>query len=359
MSTLTKHIALLLGVAALLVACERKPISDTCVCATTLSIPIDIDWETSGIELQNVTVLFYDSSDGTLLYEHKYEHNNNDIQSYAYLPEGSYTAVVFNELRDQIDYLSCVGYDNLYTLRFESSADDPARSRATTRSYVEQSGDLAVAMVEGIEVTEDMILEAAYAADDDTGSTKALSTATKATIVSLMGVTTVKKNSTISITAHIDNIYYARMPALVDLNNLADGYYVYGDVNSNVPSTIQFTMNNRTYDEGSMYNGSISTTISTFGTLVDRSSTSGHDESTPVTLDFLFQLIDADYTEVSYEEDVTDQISFDETNNAIYLSINFNLSEPLPEVEPENSGGGSGFGAEVEDWDEVDVPLIQ
>ncbi|MFI3288339.1 MAG: DUF5119 domain-containing protein [Rikenellaceae bacterium] len=359
MKTIIKNISLLLCVVAVFASCERKPIYDDCICNNKLAIPIDVDWETSGIELQNVTVLFYNAEDGTLSQEHKYEHNSNDIQSYAYLPEGSYTAVIFNELRDQIDYVSCVDYENLSTLKFETNTADPARSRVSTRSYVEQPGDLAVATVEGIVVTEAMILEAAYAAQNSS-DTKSLSTETKATVESLMDVTTVKKNTTINISAHFDNIYYARMPSLVDLVNLADGYYVYGDKNSDSTATVQFTMNNRTYDTESFYNGTISTSVTAFGTLSDRTSTSGHDESTPVVLDVLFKLVDVDQTEVSYDLDVTSLIVHETlSDGSIVMTIDATFTEALPPVEPEGSEGDSGFGAEVEDWDEVDVPLTQ
>ncbi len=359
MKTIIKNISLLMCVVATVASCERKPLYDSCVCTNTLSIPIDIDWETSGVTPQNASVLFYNAEDGSLVYEHTYEHNTKSIQSYASLPVGDYTAVVFNELRNQIDYISCVGHENLSTLKFEGNAAAPLRSRATTRSYIKQSGDLAVAMVEGIVVTDDMIVEAANAeANEDTKSSD-LSTATKATIESLMGVVPEKKNTTINITAHIKNIYYARMPALVDLVNLSDGYYVYGDKNSSTPSTLQFTMNNRTYDYGSYYDGTISTSIVTFGTLTDRSSTSGHDDSTPIILDLLFKQIDKAQSEVSRDMDVTNIMTHSLQSDGSYsITINADLDEELPAVEPEGSEGGSNFGSSVEDWDEiVPVPL--
>lgn len=356
-TTITK-ISLLLCVAVALSSCHRKPIYDSCLCQSTLSIPIDIDWETSGIDLQNVSVLFYDAEDGSLQYEHIYEHNSKDVQSYASLPTGSYTAVIFNELRGQIDYLSCVDHENISTLHFVSNSEEPLRSRAATRSYIAQSGDLAVAVVEGIEVTDDMILEASAA--DDSDDTKALSTATKTTVESLMGITTVKKNTTIYVTAHVQNIYYARMPSLVDLTNLADGYYVYSDANSSSTSTLQFTMNNRTYYEGSYYDGYIYTTVTAFGSLEDRTSTASHDASSPIMLDLLFKMVDAEQSEQTLTMDVTDQIVHQTlADGSITMTIEVEFSDPLTPVEPEGSAGDSGFGSEVEDWDVVYVPLGQ
>lgn len=360
MKTIIRNISLLLCVVATLASCYRKPLYDECICVTTLSIPIDVDWETSGVEPQNVTVLIYNSDDGSLYYEHQYQQNDNDIQSYVELPSGDYTAVVFNELRDQIDYVSCVDYDNISTLKFESNDDEPLRSRSTssTRSYVEQPGDLAVAVVDNIIVTDEMIVEAAYSSSSDTKSSE-LSVETKTTVESLMGVVTLKKNATIIITAHIKNIYYARMPALVDLVNLADGYYVFGDNNSTTTSTLQFTMNNRTYDnESPQRNGTISTTVIAFGSLDDRLSSSGHDETTPVMLNLLFQLIDADYTEAELSMDVTSSIVHSEqSDGSVLMTIDVSFGDALPEVTPEGTTD-SGFGSDLIDWGVVEVPIL-
>ncbi|MFR9620896.1 MAG: DUF5119 domain-containing protein [Rikenellaceae bacterium] len=356
MRQMIKNISLLLLAAATIVSCHRKPIYDTCICENTLAIPISIDWTTSGIDLQNVTVLFYDAADSTLQYEHKYEHNDNDIQSYVYLPEGSYTAVVFNELRDQIDYVSCVGYDNLSTLKFESNGDTPLRSRSSTRSYVKESGDLAVKVIEGIEITEAMIIEAAGASTDEDG-TKALSAETRATVDALTGVMPLKKNTLVCITAYIDNIWYALM-SLVDLVNMADGYYVDGDQNSSTTSTLQFTMNNRTYNEDSELDGYITDTITTFGTLTDRLSTSGHDSSTPITLDILFQMVDNETTQSIVIDNLADYTFTQEEQSDGSVLIEIVVEGSLEPVTPADSDGDSGFGSTVKDWEDVvSVPL--
>ncbi|MFI3266653.1 MAG: DUF5119 domain-containing protein [Rikenellaceae bacterium] len=357
MKTMIKNISLLLCAAVTLASCERKPLYDDCSCYSTLSIPIDVDWETSGVTPEkNVTVLVYNSNDGSLYYEYTYEHNDNDIQSYISLGSGSYTAVVFNEKRDQVDYVSCVGYENLSTLKFESNAaEEVLRSRSTTRNYVQQPGDLAVAVVEGIVITDDMIVEG-YNEE----GTKSTSSATKATVESLTGVTPLKKNTTINIVAHVDNLFYANSPALADLVNLADGYYAYGDSNSSTTSTLQFKMGDFVFDDpDSYFNGSLSGTVTAFGTLESRTSTSGHD-SNPVMLDILFQQIDAAGTETPLVMDVTNYITF--TNNSdgsVTIDIEVTFEEALPEVQPDGSSGSSGLGSNVAEWEKVDVPLNQ
>lgn len=345
MNKVVKRVFQLLCVAVVLLSCERKALFDDCVCSSTLTLPINIDWATSGILPQNVTILFYDSEDGALAYEHIFEHNGENIQSYVQLSEGSYTAVVFNELLGQIDNVLCVDHHFFSTLKFEGHDDNPLRSRSESRKYIKQSGDLAVAVVENIVITQDMILEA---------------NTSKSPVDMLMGVVPKKRNTVINIIAHIDNIYYARMPALVDLVNLSDGYFVEEDKNSGEPSTIQFTMNNRAYDQGSIYNGKISTSITTFGTLHDRGSTQGYSEKEPIILDILFKQIDESQSEVSLEMDVTSQVIHTKlSDGSMLITIDVRFDEELPAVKPEDSSGDSGFGAQTEDWEDVDVPLQQ
>ncbi|MFI3283368.1 MAG: DUF5119 domain-containing protein, partial [Rikenellaceae bacterium] len=335
MKKIITNISLLLIVATFASSCERKTLTTECLCTSTMLIPIDVDWSVCGVTPQNVTLLIYNKENGDLYYEHYYEHNIEDIQSYVRLGEGEYTAVVFNELRDQINYISCVDHQNLYTLKFESETSTPLRSRLESRGYVSQVGDLAVATIENIEITQEKILEAESIVAEYYSSTKAaeLSASTKSTVESLLDVQPTKKSSTIEINAHITGIHNARTPALVDLINLADGYYVYGDQNSSSTSTLQFTTSDIDYDDGSTRDGVISTTITTFGTLSDRSSTSGHDDDTAVTLDILFQLINESSDEVNLTKDVTDDITHTQlSDGSYYITINTTFTDALPDV---------------------------
>ncbi len=358
MKTIIKNISLLLCVVVTLASCERKPISDDCICNNKLRIPINVDWSRSGITPQNVSVIFYDAATGKLVYEHTYEQNNKDIQSYAALPIGSYKAVVFNELRNEIDYVSCVGYESFETLKFESNNDAPIRSRSiTTRGYVEQPGDLAIEVINGIEVTKEMIVEAAQV-ESNTDGTKSLSDATRAAVESLMDVTPQKRTNTIKVTAHIKGLNNARL-ALADLINLSDGYYVASDKNSTTPSTLQFAMNNRVYDKGSNRDGTITATVTSFGTMNDRFTVSGHDDSTPVILDILFKLVDkAPSTEYPLKMDATKLMTITEqSDGSVLIVINVDFNETLPDVLPEGSDGDSNFGSSVDDWgDMIPVP---
>lgn len=366
-----RNISLLMCL-ALVASCYRKPMFDECICDHLLTIPIDVDWERSEVEPQNVTVMFYDSESGKLLLEHKYQQNDNEIQSYVNLPIGNYRAVIFNELRNQIDYVSCVGAENFETLKFESNDGKPLRSKAEERKYVEQPGALATATVTDIVVTGEMIAEMAQSKSDQT-QTKVLSKATESAITSLLGVEPLRKDATIIINAHIKNLIYARMPALVDLVNLADGYYVFGDRNSTTPSTLQFMMSDKTLDETTpLRNGTLSTKLTAFGSFSDRHSSAGHDSKSPITLDMMFQMTDKESTEETLTMDVTDDIEYiDQENGSVLMIIDIDFAESLPEVLPEDTdrpdgsgeggtstGPDSGFGSDLIDWGEVDVPLL-
>lgn len=321
---LTAFVALSLG------SCQRRPLDEAC--ETTSKIPIGTLWEKSEVKAQNVTAYFYDQESGKLVSEYRFENIPQTIQSYVSVPFGKYTVVVHNEIREQIKNVSVRGFDNLSTLEFFTQDDATAKTRAEGDTYIKQPDPVAAAIVRNVSIEP--------AKDNN----------------QLIGIETEQKNSYMYITVHIKGLNNARMPALVDLRNIASSYFVNTDQPSKVPSTVQFTMNNRTYDEGSQTDGTISSTVALHGTLGDRLSVSGHKEK-PIYLDMLFMLIDADKTVIRRTVDITSIISFTKMNNgSVHLLLNLNLEDSLPEVIPEGSED-SGFGSDLEDWDWVDVPL--
>lgn len=311
-------------------SCHRRPLSEPC--QDTIQIPVGTLWEKSEVKAQNVTAYFYDNETGELIREHRFENIPQTIQSYVSLPFGSYSVVFHNEIREQIKNVSVRGYENIGTLEFFSHTDPNAKTRAEGDTYLKQPDPMATAIVRNVSI------------QPGTDNKQ------------LLGVVMDQKNSYMYITVHVKGLNNARMPALVDLRNVSSGYFVNSDQPSTVPSTIQFTMNNRTYDEGSATDGTISAIISLHGTLGDRMSVSGHTQK-PVYLDMLFMLIDADKTLVRQTIDVTSLISFaKQVNGSVHLNLNLDLKDTLPEVVPEGSGD-SGFGSDLEDWDSVDIPL--
>ena len=332
-------------------SCTRQEILMDCSCSNSAKIPVTTDWTQSGITPQNITMLFYSDIDGSLAFEHRYEHNSNEVHSYVHVPVGKYTVVVFNELRGQISNIAVRGYENLSTLGFYAMENPDVRARSRDNSYIHEPGNLGVKIIRDFEVTNELI---AYTHEDELTN---VSVSTKSTSEALLNILPENKINWLDIKAHIKGLNNARMPALVDLQNISDGYIVQEDKNTMTPATMQFDMNNRTYDTGSYRDGTISTRVALFGTLGDRVSVSDHSADFPIIVDILFMLVDKDKTLVSRKVDVTNLITFDkELSGSVTLTINIDIDDPLPDVKPEG-GTDSGFGSELEDWDEIDVPL--
>ena len=321
------------------VCCHRQPLEDEYY--EHVKVPVSINWTKSDLTPQNVTVLFYNETDGKLALEHRFENNPNEIQSYADVPYGKYTVVVFNELRDQIDYVGVRGYETLNTLEFYAKTDPEVKqvksstSTSNATTYVKEPDIVAISVVRGFEVKAN----------------------TNTTPRQLIGLTPERKVGYMDITIHIKGLNNARMPALVDLRNIAGSYFVDTDKNSTTPVACQFMMNNRTYDPESSTDGTISTKVKVFGVLGDRTTVADQPTGHPIALDISLMLVDADKTIINHVVDITDMLTFTgEVNGSISLETELPIPAPLPDVKPE--GGDSGFGSDLTDWGIIDVPLV-
>lgn len=333
-------------------SCERRPLEEAY--SNTARIPLGVVWSKANINPQNVTVLFYNQADGQLATEHTYENNSKRIQSYVDLPIGIYTVVAFNELRDQISSVGVRGYDNLNTLDIYAKQDPAAKTRAQTDRYIASPGIFASTVVRNFVVSANLV---------DYTRDRLVATESQADLLSqsqlLIGLTPLRKMSEIKIVMHIKGLNNARMPALIDLRNLSSSYLVNTDRNSGELSTHQFTMNNRTYDAGSTKDGTISASLTVFGVVGNRLSSSDQPLNSPILIDALFQLVDAERTVVNRTLNITDAIRFStHDNGTIVIEVQINLPDPLPYVLPEGSKDGSGFDSELTNWEVVEVPLI-
>lgn len=333
-----KYYVLAWSVLLLLFSCNRRPLEE--ICEDTALIPIGTVWTQADIKPQNVTALFYSQDDGRLVLEHRFENTPNRIQTYASVPAGKYTVVIFNELRGQIVGVGIRGYENFSTLEAYAIPNPNVRNRSDGNSYVYEPDILASVIVSNFDVTNEMINQTM-----------------KGAIEALVGLVPLRKVHQFNIIAHVKGLNNARMPALVDLLGIAESYSLKGNQNTWIVAAQQFTMNNRTYDGGSRKDGVISETIYTLGFLGEQpSETSLHNDS-PVQLDFLFMLVDTEKTLVRQLVDVTSLIRFQaEAYGATTFNLYVELPDPLPDVVPEGSGN-SGFETEIIDWDLIEVPL--
>ncbi|MCS3230420.1 DUF5119 domain-containing protein [Bacteroides thetaiotaomicron] len=144
----------------LLLSCHRRPLEETC--EDSALIPIGTVWSQADINPQNVTALFYNQDDGKLVLEHRFENNPNRIQTYASVPAGKYTVVIFNELRGQIKGVGIRGYDNFTTLQAYAIPDPTAKSRSADNSYAYEPDILASVAVSDFNVTNEMINYSRY-----------------------------------------------------------------------------------------------------------------------------------------------------------------------------------------------------
>ncbi|MFR9513379.1 MAG: DUF5119 domain-containing protein [Rikenellaceae bacterium] len=360
MSRILRYIYLALAL-LVLGSCYRKPLYDECICHTTATIPIDVDWEISEVAPQNVTVLVYDATTDELYMEHIYEHNDNEIQSYISLPVGEYKVVIFNELRNQIDYVTTSEHSLFSTLNFYARTTTPTMARAYDNNYLQEPGALALTVVEDLEITDELIVYTYSTTESTEGSTESTKVSDETIMAStkLTNLVAERKSSRLDIVFHIGALENALMPALADIYNISNGYNVSGECNNYSPSNMQFNMNNRKYDEGTEGAGTISASVTLFGSLGDRMSTDDHTEETPIVLDILFMLRDEEQTIVSRVVDVTDLIEFSvESNGNILMDLYVECDDYLPTVIVTDDGSSSGLETSLAAWEGIDVPPI-
>ena len=346
---------ILLGL--LMSACHRQQLEDWYYIRA--SIPISVDWSVCGVDPQNVSVLFFNESDGSIALQHFYENNTSKIQSYVEVPVGKYTVVLFNELPGQIKNVSVSNRDNFNTIDAVGKKATSVTLPIAGDTYLTEPGELVSVIVEHFEVTSDMVyytnepfwldmISLHESKDDITDDAEAL-----------MFLVPLNDLSLFEMKLHILGLNNSRMPALVNLRNMAETYEFKDRKDGMSPVTYQSTNNTRTYDNDEKKNGIVSGNISVFGVLGDQMSVSDQPAGTPIMLDVRFMLVDEERTIVNRAYDITDKITFKKLDNGITLiSLYLEDPEPLPDVIPEGSGGESGFDTSVEDWDVIDVPLV-
>lgn len=309
-----------------------------------ITLPITVYWDLAGITPQNVTVLIY-GEDGSLYTERAFENAGISATTKVSLVAGTYTIVAFNEKRNQIDYVRIRGYENLYTLEaYLTTVSSPynTSSRVAGEAIVNQPGVLATVM-KTITVSPDVINQFHLQENK--------SQIVENTLNSLTDLHPVNKTVNIGIKATVIGLNNARMPALSELRNIPSSYSFVSDKSSDETATIQFLMNNRAYEKGSLSDGNISTTLTSFNILGENETVEND-----ILLDVLFQLVDKERTVVSFSNNVIKDMTVTiGTENSVSFDIDIFLGT-LPNVKPEGSSE-SGMITELTDWDYVEIPI--
>lgn len=334
----------------LLQGCHRQELEK--VDLTKARIPVSVDWSVSGIRPQNVSMLFYHTDDGTLAFEHFFENNDNAVQSYVSVPVGSYTVVVFNELPGQIQNIVINGRNKLSTLQAYGIRETSVTMPVPGNIYWREPEKMACTIVHNFVVTEEML----YFANNGKAESRCEGGGS-ATNMQLMGLVPLEKICNFKLKVHIDNLNYARMPVLVNLQNMAGAYLFEREEDATFPVTYQFTLNDKVYDKDSRKSGTISGSTYVFGLPGSRMWISPEAQQHPISLDMKFMLVDAEKTVVTRSAEINSLIEIKQLNSGeILLEVDLSGLEPLPPVKPDG-GDDSGFNSSVADWEVIDVPL--
>ena len=323
----------------------------------TALIPIHADWSISGIEPQNVSVLFFDEQSGTLALQHYYENNQDYIQSYVELPEGTYTVLLFNELPGQVKNTSIEGMNNLNSIEAIAKKVTNSTIESDTIICASEPGLLAAILVKHLVITPKIIQYT-----NEPGWKQLVGNPDQYTVdnpaMQLMNLIPLIKISQFRMQLRFKGINNAAMPALIRLNNVSDSYSFLKEEDGLIPVTYQSVSDSRTYLPDSKKEGILSKQMNLFGVLGKQTNLSAQPVGEPVTLDVILKLIDAEKTIVKRTYNLMDHIHFEELDNGmIILSFKYTDPEPLPDVKPEGGSSDSGFEASVADWDIIRVPI--
>ncbi len=325
-----------------LISCERRPLEE--VLLNKAKIPIKIYWDLAEVTPKNATVMIY-AEDGSLYKEWRTASGITYAEGEVELEPGNYTAVTFNELRDQIDYIRMRGWDKLETFEayVTENLNPPYRFsiRMIAEKQVNEPGILATCVTR-FSVTKNMVSSVINNNTEPVNKNV------------LNDLHPVRKTARANIKVYIRGLNNALMPAMAELRHMASGYFFATDRNSLEPVTAQFKINNRTYDSETKKDGTISTMITTFGVLGEWHHTADTPDAA-FFLDMAFMLANSEKTIIETSSEITDlmEILVDE-KKAVTINVELN-SESLPDIKP--VGNGSGFNTELADWDKVIIPL--
>ncbi|MFI3331712.1 MAG: DUF5119 domain-containing protein [Rikenellaceae bacterium] len=351
MNKLIRNLAFGLILLTVNFGCDRKPIGTECLCDVTALLPVDIDWSNLSEDPNNVRILVYNQSDGELVTKFVYEQNSNDIQAYLPLGIGEYKVIIVNEKRGDLENIAIEDeYDFTTTAFYVSEAtyalDDPWDG---DQVYLDELDELAVHVVENIEVTEDMVISATGSSVASASIARADASVAEYVSEKLIGIKPLRKDVAMEITIQVENVEGAILPVLVDLANVADGYIASTDKNTTSAASMQFYMDNRYSDDDDLTNGitNLTSEITMFGTLGERMSLSSYTELGK-SLEFILRFDMIDGTVETKVMQVS-EITVDDSSMSGVIRLNLMLAvtgeNALPEdVQPNTDpDGGSGL----------------
>lgn len=329
----------------ILSGCERRELTYYEVSEITLTA----DW--SGAKLDDeekeygATAVFY-PLDGS---EPKVFRMGERTREVVRLPEGTYRIVLFNRSFNDFSNLAFRGEESYETLeaharKVETRVDEATRTE--TRTIVGSPDALAVATIEGFTVTEDMLGN--YSHTDYGRSGKSLTVEGIGEEEDMYTLHFIPKKLTREVVAkiHIKGMNNVRS-ATCRLDGVAESVFLASGKISSQTATQEFRLADPQFDEGSPFNGTMTSTFEAFGIRMC--------DHCHLHLEAL--LVDG---KTVFTEDYTDAKVSEQENGDGTISVLVEVSTgTVPDVKPDG-GSDSGFDVDVDGWgDEVntDVPI--
>ena len=328
-----------------LCSCERRDLTYYEVSEITLTA----DWSRAGLGEEEkdygATVIFY-PQDGSEPKVFLMGERTGDV---VRLPEGTYRIVLFNRSFDDFSNLSFRGREGYETLEAHARKVDTrmdGTGRTETRTIVGPPDALAAATIEGFTVTEDMLGN--YSHTDYGRSGKSRMTEKSGVGEDRYALHFIPKKLTREVIAkiHIKGLNNVRS-ATCRLDGVAESVFLASGKISPQTVTQEFRLADPQFDEGSPFDGIMTSTFEVFGIrLCDHCSL--HLEALLADGKTVFT---SDYTDAKVSE-----LENGDGTISVYVEL---ATDKIPDVKPEG-GSGSGFDVDVDGWgDEVttEVPI--
>lgn len=335
---LRKSVSICVICAALFCGCDRRDITYYMESEITLLA----DWSDARLETatEGSTTLFFPRTGGA---GYKTVLMGNRNREVARLPEGCYDAVIFNRSFGDFSSVSFRGdtYATMeaYLSKVETRTDPD--TRVTTRVVTASPERIAADRTECFTVSEAMLgnyspealnrNRAAVPADSEAG--------TDPYTLRFHPLALTQK---IRVTVHIAGLNNVRT-ALCTLDGVPESIFLATGLPSGKNVSQQFMLENPVFDEGSVFDGSMTGEFNVFG----------FDTAIAHALHFKAGLVDGKTVYEQHFDDIefTTAEPMDEYGEII-IHITLSVGR-IDDVKPEG-GSDSGFGAEVEGWGDVE-----
>lgn len=306
-------------------------------------ITLTVDWSQSGLDdeegaAHGATAVFYPTDGG----EPKIFLMGNYSQEAVRLPEGVYDVIVFNRSFTDFSNIAFRGNEGYETLEaYSKNIETRADGKNGTRTVTGSPEKLASVAVKGFTVTEDMLGNYSQ-----TTYGKSAYSATVEDDRCALHLVPEKRTREVVAVIRVEGLNNIRS-ATCRLDGIAESVFLATGRVSGQTASQEFPLSHPVFDEGSPFNGTLTSTFNVFG--VDFSESHHlHLEARLVDGKTVFT---GDYDNVKVTEK-------DNGEGIITIYVEA-TTDKIPDVKPEG-GSGSGFDVDVDGWgDDVntDVPI--